>query len=341
VAIDLIPIPVKPDLPPWPAESDEQQAWMQDFIKRHNEFYGILRQDINRLSTPVRAAPVDDDPEIGYALARNSLKDAALILGMNRMQMGLQIANGADRGKVSVSFKYLGVGPLVLGSGASASYVCDLAVSGINGLDTGAEANSTWYYLYVISGDHGPDVTDPTANNEQPPLRRHAAPVATLLSTSATPLLPGGYNRYRRVGMVYNNSAGDLYRFTNAADDDWFFWNEDIVATPFLVLNVTTSAVTFTDVSCAAVVPPTSRLIQMNGQCTDGVTSAIMVRNNDHANITFSATFLAAQVTAYAADTRGSGEFVVGCDASQVVEYRTNATTNDATLCVKAYCDIR
>jgi len=340
VAIDLIPIPVKPDLPPWPDDPDQQKEWMQDFTKRFNDLYGILRQDVNRLATPVRAPVVDDSPDIGYAVARSTLNDTVLVLGMNRVQVGLQLANGADRGKVSITFKYLGVGPLVLGSGASTTYTADLSVAGVNGLDTGAEAGDTWYYVYVISGDHGPDVTDQTANNEQPPLRRHAAPVATLLSISATPLLPGGYNRYRRVGMVRNNGSSDLFRFTNAVDDEWFWWNEDISTGNFQVLSVTTSVITYTDVSCAAVAPPVSRDIEVHVQAADTAGQrALWIKNKDHGNVAASNNTTA--VFYGSADTVGASPSRVGCDASQVIQYRTGATTTDAEICVRAYRDIR
>lgn len=66
----------------------------------------------------------------------------------------------------------------------------DLAASGANGLDTGAEANSTWYYLWVIY---------------------NGTTVAGLWSTSATaPTMPSGYTYKALVSAAYNDGSGNL-----------------------------------------------------------------------------------------------------------------------------------
>lgn len=65
-----------------------------------------------------------------------------------------------------------------------------IAVSGVNGLDTGTEASSTWYYVYVIY------------NNTA---------AALLFSTSPTaPTLPGGYSFYALVGAIYNEASSNF-----------------------------------------------------------------------------------------------------------------------------------
>lgn len=69
----------------------------------------------------------------------------------------------------------------------------NIANSGANGLDTGSEANSTWYYIHAIGK------TDDTLDG--------------LFSTSATaPTLPSGYTYSGLLGAIYNNSSGDLIR---------------------------------------------------------------------------------------------------------------------------------
>lgn len=66
----------------------------------------------------------------------------------------------------------------------------DITASGANGLDTGAEENSTWYHIWVI--DNG-------------------TTTAGLLSTSATaPTMPSGYTYKGYVGAIYYKSGGDL-----------------------------------------------------------------------------------------------------------------------------------
>lgn len=76
------------------------------------------------------------------------------------------------------------------------SLTANMSASGANGLDTGAEAPSTWYYLWVIY---------------------NGTTVASLISTSngssTSPTLPTGYTYKALVGAVYNNSGSDFVRF--------------------------------------------------------------------------------------------------------------------------------
>lgn len=63
-----------------------------------------------------------------------------------------------------------------------------------NDLDTGAEANSTWYYIWAIAK------ADET--------------VSCIFSMSSTdPALPSGYIHKRLIGMVRNNAGGDFVDF--------------------------------------------------------------------------------------------------------------------------------
>lgn len=68
-----------------------------------------------------------------------------------------------------------------------ATLTANIAVNGVNGLDTGAEGVDTQYAVYVIA--------DTTLVN----------PVASLLSINfVTPTLPAGYDVFRRVGAIFN-----------------------------------------------------------------------------------------------------------------------------------------
>jgi len=76
----------------------------------------------------------------------------------------------------------------------SVNVTASIASSGANGLDTGAEAGSTWYYAWVIAKS-----SDSTT--------------ASLLSTGSTIStisLPTGYDRAACVGKVYNNADSDF-----------------------------------------------------------------------------------------------------------------------------------
>lgn len=72
-----------------------------------------------------------------------------------------------------------------------------ITTSGAGGLDTGAEAASTWYAVHIIADSNEVSLTD------------------VLLSLSATaPTQPTGYDRFRFLGWVFNDSSSDLLSFT-------------------------------------------------------------------------------------------------------------------------------
>lgn len=71
---------------------------------------------------------------------------------------------------------------------------CDLGVVGVNGLDTGTQAASTWYYFYAI--DNG------TA----------AVCEASLTAPPTGPSLPTGYVSWAYAGAVYSNSSTFLVK---------------------------------------------------------------------------------------------------------------------------------
>ncbi len=72
------------------------------------------------------------------------------------------------------------------------------------GLDTGAEANSTWYHVWLIK-------------------RPDTGVVDALFSTSASaPTMPANYTLKRRIGAVYNTSGGTIRAFKSTGD--FFLW---------------------------------------------------------------------------------------------------------------------
>lgn len=82
---------------------------------------------------------------------------------------------------------------------ASVSLTANITASGAGGRDTGAEAASTWYYIWIISD---------------------GSTQSALLSTSSTaPTMPSGYDYKVRVGGVYNNSASDFWVFVQNDND--------------------------------------------------------------------------------------------------------------------------
>lgn len=106
----------------------------------------------------------------------------------------------------------------------------DITQSGANGLDTGSEANSTWYYGHIIY--------NPTTST-----------VAGLLSLSWTsPTLPAGYTFSAPIGAVYNASDGHLRAQRQRGSEITYNVNQ-------VVLSGGTAATT-TAVDMSLVVPP-------------------------------------------------------------------------------------
>lgn len=105
---------------------------------------------------------------------------------------------------------------------------------GLNGIDTGTLAASTFYAVYVIA--------DATGFN----------PVASIVSTSFSgPLMPFGYSIYRRLGVMLTNSSSHFLPFwvSGLNSGKSLIWD-----VPIRVLNAGT-ATSLTEVSLAGGVP--------------------------------------------------------------------------------------
>lgn len=110
------------------------------------------------------------------------------------------------------------------------SVTADITTSGAGGLDTGSEANNTWYYLWVVG---------------------NGTTVAGLLSTSATtPTMPAGYAYRARVGAVRNESTGHFMTFVQLGST---------VARQSTTVLTNGLNFPFAAVSLTAAVPPTAR----------------------------------------------------------------------------------
>lgn len=111
---------------------------------------------------------------------------------------GLYIKNtSATNINITASSAYLNTsGGVVAFVNSAINVTVSLSVTGANGIDTGAKANSTWYYTYLIY---------------------NGSTVAGLASTSSTsPTLPSGYTYFMRVGSFYVNSSGSVNASTQA-----------------------------------------------------------------------------------------------------------------------------
>lgn len=90
--------------------------------------------------------------------------------------------------------------------------LADLTASGAGGLDTGSEASSTWYYVWLIAKEDGTK--------------------SQMLSTSATsPTMPSGYTYKALVGAVRNNSSSHIVRFYQIGRHVSYDWRAGVTWT--------------------------------------------------------------------------------------------------------------
>lgn len=112
----------------------------------------------------------------------------------------------------------------------------DITVSGANGLDTGSEAGSTWYYIYLIGDTSGTNA------------------VKAVFSTSASsPTLPSGYDVFARVGAVRNDGSSNFLEFRQEGNFVCYM-NENNV------YNTTPPGTSFVTVGCSGFAPTNSRM---------------------------------------------------------------------------------
>lgn len=134
---------------------------------------------------------------------------------------------------------------LVLKDSSGAPYLASsvqvnaiITASGANGLDTGAEASSTWYYGWVIY--------NPTTGT-----------LAGLLSTSSSaPTMPIGYTHKAMVTAVRNNGSSNFIAYMQKGR--WAYYE----AAQALLAGGTASSETSVDAS--ALVPPNATRMQLS-----------------------------------------------------------------------------
>jgi len=115
----------------------------------------------------------------------------------------------------------------------------DITASGVNGLDTGTEAASRWYYVWIIY--------NPTTDT-----------AAGLLSlSSSAPTLPTGYTKKRRIGVIRNDSGSDFLEFESIGpyNEKRYYYKEALSVRAILLLG---GALTWTTVDGSALIPPTT-----------------------------------------------------------------------------------
>lgn len=196
-----------------------------------------------------------------------------------------------------------------------------LTTSGANGLDTGSEASSTLYYVWVIEKS-----SDGTTGG--------------LLSLSdSAPTMPTGYDKKRLIGAIYNDSSSDIMVFNARGKGNTrnMFLDGDV--TPLLLLNGG-SATTFTNVDVSALVPSMSQniFVRCSFQRTafGNIDDSFYIRPDGSSEAT-----PPSRVGGMFDDTDPSAFtrvlFPIELSSSQIFEYAVDDVDNDLSLFLISY----
>lgn len=186
-------------------------------------------QAIGALGTPAPAVKVASWP-LRYNAAGTLPEYVHPIVAGNLNSLKVQVTSNTQ---VTVT------GPLGL------SVTADISTSGANGLDTGAEAPSTWYNVWVIWNGATP---------------------AALISLSATsPTMPAGYTTKVRVGAIRNNASSNLWRSIQYARRTQIIVSANPTALPIIISgnSGSVSAPVWSAVPVSSFVPPTASAIDL------------------------------------------------------------------------------
>lgn len=145
----------------------------------------------------------------------------------------------------------------------SVNLTLDISTSTANGLDTGAEASSTWYYGYVIAK---PDGT-----------------VAGLLSTSATsPTMPTGYTYKALITAARNDGSSNFLAYRQRGNDVFFEAGQSAISGG--------SAGVETSVSVSGLVPPSALDFSIH------ISASVTTSAGGSGNATFSTRYISGSV---------------------------------------------
>ncbi len=178
----------------------------------------------------------------------------------------------------------------------------------VNGLDTGAAANNTNYYVYALA--HG---TNSTLNG-------------AILSTNATtPTLPSGYTDFRYIGRVRRNGSSSFIKFIQVgnATKRTTIYTDTAANTLFLSGAIPT---TYTAGSLASFVPPGSTSGLMRYELDSTLSSSTSMSFRETGSSVAAGSALIRLYPGFTGFTSGVVPFV--CNASQSIDYVISPSGN-------------
>lgn len=267
-------------------------------------------------------------------LTKSTLTAGYMVTVQN--QSGAIKINSIPKGYINgLTVSFNSVSSVVIGSGSCAdstgtfgiesnsNITVSITTSGVNGLDTGAEAPSTWYAVYIISD----------SNLINPP--------AGLLSTnSTTPTMPSGYDKFRRVGFIRNNASSNILNFIQSGTQESriYYWNDALAN--FVILT-NGSATAFTAVSASSSMCPGASLGKFLLAFTNPGGGA--ATDQFYTRPTGSTVTIANTINRFSRDAGSANPARVQIDfvanSAQQIDYAVTSASNTATLTIISYQD--
>lgn len=196
---------------------------------------------------------------------------------------------------------------------STATVTINAATDGAGGLDQGALANSTFYAVYAIGDSTGYQTT------------------SAVLSTNVTtgPLLPRGYDMFRRIGYVLTSGAAAILEFrqVGAGNDRWMWYDVGIAE-----LAGGASAV-YAAVNIATSVPASATMVMFDAILTP--TGAADLAHLQPTGATGADGY--AILSGAVAGVVQRAPLIVPCDSTPSIDYKVTGTLS---LNTKAYLDL-
>jgi hypothetical protein len=204
---------------------------------------------------------------------------------------------------------------------AVAAGTIDCTTTGVNGLDAGALANTTWYHVYAIAQADG-------------------ASQALLASTSVSaPTMPATYTLKRRIGAFLTSASANILAFIQVGDV--FYWAA--LPTDVAVTNQGTTAVLY---ALSIPLGVKTRPIMRIGAPT--LNSAIIISSPDEPDLQPpSGTAVGSCETSpgwdFCYNTNPAGDLVGGIysNTSSQIRARGDAANRHLTIFTRGYIDDR
>jgi len=184
------------------------------------------------------------------------------------------------------------------------------------GLNTGSEANSTWYEVILIK-------------------RTDTGVVDVMFSTTANrTTLPASYTIYRRIGWIRNSAGDAILQFTQV--DDYFTWTTQVNDASFTAATAA-AAVTLT-------APPNSiARFRATMQCTTSTNAAVVTVFSEivENNVTPAASTGIASLGGMDLAANTAGHFELRVSSASTIEHDSDHTSTTIDISTFGFIDRR